>query len=122
MPSVHPIAKDIQTGRFIAGTGGAGRPIGARNKLGEAFVHDLYENWRQFGSATIEQVRQEKPDAYLRVIAQVIPKQIELAGATSMDEMSDEDLIGFLVGLRSAIARSRGKADSLDPGEEAGEG
>ena len=35
-----------EKGRFVPGNnGGAGRPKGSRNLLGEAFIADLYEHW-----------------------------------------------------------------------------
>jgi hypothetical protein len=56
--------------------GQGGRKLGARNKLGEAFVKALFEDFDVHGVATIEQVRLNDPPAYLRVIAGLLPKQI----------------------------------------------
>jgi hypothetical protein len=37
-------------GQFLVGhTGIGGRPRGARNKLGEAFLHDLHADWEKQG-------------------------------------------------------------------------
>jgi hypothetical protein len=48
-----------------------GRPKGARNKLGEDFLTELYENFAVHGAAAIERVCEDDPAAYLRVIVSV---------------------------------------------------
>lgn len=55
----------------------AGRAPGTRNKLGEAFILAMYEDFQQHGTETIEAVRVGKPDQYLKVIAAILPKELE---------------------------------------------
>ena len=54
----------------------AGRPKGARSKLGEAFIKAMLEDFEQHGILAVETVRSEKPDQYLKVIASILPKEI----------------------------------------------
>lgn len=65
--------------RFKPGQSGnpAGRPKGARNKLGEEFLKRLEADFRKHGQEAIEQVRLDKPDVYLKVVAQIVPKQMQ---------------------------------------------
>ena len=65
--------------RFKPGQSGnpAGRPKGARNKLGEEFLKRLESDFRKHGGEAIEQVRRDKPDVYLKVVAQIVPKQMQ---------------------------------------------
>jgi hypothetical protein len=58
-----------------------GRPRGARNKLGEEVLADLYEDFAMHGAAAIERVRQEDFATYLRVIVSLIPKDIRLTAS-----------------------------------------
>jgi len=58
--------------------GNPGRPKGSRNKLGEAFLEALHEDFQANGKEAIETCRLEKPDAYLKVIASILPKQAEI--------------------------------------------
>ena len=51
----------------------SGRPPGARSKLGESFLKALANDFEANGLDTITKVRIEKPDAYLRTIAAVLP-------------------------------------------------
>jgi hypothetical protein len=53
-------------------TGIGGRPRGARNKLGEAFLQDLHADWEMHGKSVIERVRRDDPSTYLRVMASVV--------------------------------------------------
>jgi len=56
----------------------AGRPVGARNRLGEKFLEDLHRDWREHGAKAIEAVRQNDPGTYLRVVASLVPRQMQL--------------------------------------------
>lgn len=55
----------------------AGRPKGSRNKLGEAFIEAIYKDFQEHGVAAIVKVRDQKPDQYLKVVASILPKEIE---------------------------------------------
>jgi hypothetical protein len=72
--------RDVKSGRFVAGnTGNGGRPKGARNKLGEAFVEDLRDCWNRRGIEVLERCADEDPAALLRVIASLMPKDLNLS-------------------------------------------
>lgn len=55
----------------------AGRPKGARSKLGSLFLEKMLEDFEEHGVSVIEAVRTEKPDQYLKVVASILPKEIE---------------------------------------------
>jgi hypothetical protein len=103
--------RDPMSGRFLPGNSGAGggRPRGSRNRLGQQFVDDLCLDWQAHGRAVITAVRNSDPSAYLKVVAQLLPDQIELGAAgdfshlQTADEVieamiaeSGDDLQGFL--------------------------
>ena len=69
--------RDAKTGQFVMGHSGyGGRPKGSRNKLGEQFVEDVYRKWRKHGSDVIERVIRDDPAAFLRTVAQILPKEL----------------------------------------------
>ena len=72
--------------------GNPGRPKGSRNKLGEAFIQALAEDFERHGVEAIERVRIEKPEAYLKVIASLVPKDLNL-NVSKYDHLTDEQLI-----------------------------
>lgn len=82
-----PNDRDPETGRFLAGNNGGGRSLGSRNKLGEAFLKALVDDFETHGVACIEMVRMEKPDAYLRTIAAVLPAAKSRAIAIDLPEL-----------------------------------
>jgi len=68
----------------------AGRPKGSRNKLGEDFIAALHDDFQEHGVAAIQAVRTEKPDAYIKVIASILPKELKI---TSESDLTDDQLI-----------------------------
>ena len=54
----------------------AGRPKGARSKLGEAFIDALLEDWNKNGVQAIIDMRDEKPADYVKIVASILPKEI----------------------------------------------
>ena len=57
----------------------AGRPKGSRNKLSEAFLHALAEDFTK-NTGVIEQIRRDNPVQYANIIAKLMPKLMELSG------------------------------------------
>ena len=94
-----------ERGLFIQGVSGnpSGRPVGARNKLGEDFIRALHESFQEHGPETIETVRTEKPDQYLKVIASLLPKDVNL-NVNNEIEMSDDELRERIRSLADTIA------------------
>lgn len=100
-------------GRFLPGNnGGPGRPKGARNKLGEAFVEALHQDFNDHGADAIVRTREEKPDQYLKVIASLLPKEFKIE---TVSDLTDEQLDARIRQLASLI--EIGVADPPGGGE-----
>lgn len=82
--------------------GNPGRPKGSRNKLGEAFLEAMHADFEQHGANVIETVRKEKPDQYLKVVASILPKDLNV-NINNTDDLTDEQLIQRIRQLDSAI-------------------
>lgn len=82
--------------------GNSGRPKGSRNRLSEAFIEALADDFDAHGPVVIETVRLEKPDQYLKVIASILPKDLKLT-VNEFDGMSDAELIERLQELDAVI-------------------
>jgi hypothetical protein len=76
----------------------AGRPKGSKNKLSEDFVADLYDDWKQRGPSVIARVAEERPHEYLKIIASLLPKDVNLK-ANTLEDMSDDQLMRKLASL-----------------------
>ena len=102
-------------GRFIAGnSGNGGRPKGSRNKLGEEFLRALYADFVAHGVEAIERTREEKPDAYLKVIASILPKQLEIK-ESAFEGVSDHELAALVAAAREALAAHEGDTGRAEP-------
>jgi hypothetical protein len=65
--------------QFKAGSsGGPGRPPGSKNKVTEEFLRVLAADFKKHGKSVIERVREESPDVYLRLVAQLVPKDLDV--------------------------------------------
>ena len=85
-------------GRFISGNSGGGRPKGSRNKLGEAFIDNLYQDWQANGAETIARVREERPQDYLKVVASILPRDMNLK-VSPLENMTDAELNAAIIRL-----------------------
>lgn len=74
------------------GTPGPGRPKGARNKLSEAFIQALHDDFAEHGAAAIATVRETKPDQYLKVIASLLPRDVNLSVVDEAADLTDDEL------------------------------
>jgi|LakMenE01Jun11ns_1017448.scaffolds.fasta_scaffold9952278_2 hypothetical protein len=79
-----------------------GRPKGSRNKLGEAFLEAMHDDFSAHGIDAIIKVRSERPDQYLKVIASILPKELNV-NVNETDAMTDDELINRLRRLDETI-------------------
>lgn len=79
-PIVAPPRKKPRGKPFQKGQSGnpAGRPMHSRQRLSEAFITAISEDFEAHGRTTIERMRRMKPDAYVRVVADLLPKNIKV--------------------------------------------
>jgi hypothetical protein len=87
-------------GQFQPGQSGnpAGRPKGARSKLSESFLKALADD---FSSNVIEKVRSTRPHEYLKIVAAVLPKQMQLEDLTPKrraEDLTDDELASIAAG------------------------
>jgi hypothetical protein len=79
-----------------------GRPAGARNRIQGNFLNRLAEDFDNHGKRAIEAAREEDPMGYVKMIASLLPKQVEPAKA--LEELTDDQLTAGIDFLRSQLA------------------
>lgn len=99
MSTQKPKPEQGANGRFLSGNSGGGRPKGSRNKIGEDFLKAMADDFEEHGQAVIAKVRETKPEAYLRVVADLLPKEMNL-NRDPLEDLSDEQLLARLEVLR----------------------
>lgn len=100
----------------------AGRKKGSRNKLGEHFITALQADWEEHGAAAISTVRQERPHEYLKVVASILPKELNVR-VDPLEEMDDDELTAIVAAARAACRlhqEGRGDAGETEGGKPPG--
>ena len=64
--------------QFQPGNPGGGRKKGSRNKLSEAFIRVLADDFEKGGIEVIERLRVAQPAQYANVIAKLMPKIMDV--------------------------------------------
>lgn len=130
-----PNAKDPLTGQFtsellrgkpnphkVSGPGfqpgNPGRPLGSRHKISESFLKALHADFETGGVAAIARVRDEDPSTYIRVVASMLPKEVEIK--RPLAEMSDDELANAVDLIRAAMAGSIASDGGGAPPEASG--
>jgi Family of unknown function (DUF5681) len=83
-----------------------GRPKGSRSKLSELFIADLYESWKTLGKPALLAAAWTDPVAYVRVVASLMPRELETTITPVTERMSDAQLEAIV---------ARGIEGGLDP-------
>ena len=92
-----------------------GKPKGARNRIQADFMHAIAEDFAEYGRKAITQMREEKPAEYIRAIASLMPKELEIT--RPLDDVSDEELNAAITAVRAVIAAQgagEGVPDALE--------
>jgi hypothetical protein len=93
--------------------GQSGNPGGrskARQELGDAFIRVLRADWAEHGAATVSEMRAKDPVAYVRVVAAMLPEQVEVEVGQG------------LAALLSGIGTDTEGQGAVSPVEETGTG
>ena len=67
-----------------------GRPKEARDRISRAFLTAVAEDFEAHGKAAIIRVREEDPSTYVRVVASLQPKELEIT--RPLDNLTDDEL------------------------------
>ncbi len=95
-------------GRWLKGfSGGPGRPVGSRNKLTEDFLGDLQRSWQKHGATVLDELRQQDPIAYVKVVASIVRvDRVEIGQPNAFDRpQSREEILQRLEEHHGPAAR-----------------
>lgn len=103
--------KPVKPGQVLNPTG---RPKGSRNKLGEAFLADLFASWQEYGPQTLRTVAREHPVEYIKIIVSILPKDAGMADAESpyLSTLTDEQIEESTRWLQDFLAEQGSSKDA----------
>lgn len=119
-PSDDTGSKQVST-RFKPGQSGnpAGRPKGARSRLGEQFIQAMADDFDENGAVVIRQVRTRDPTAYLKIMTSILPREV-LVRAFNLNATVDigaiEQAQGYLEAYRYARDRIGAPISHIEEG------
>jgi hypothetical protein len=84
-----------ERGRYLKGiAGGPGRPAGSRNRLTEDFLGDVHAAWLERGREAIDRVIDERPEAFLAIVARTIDvRRVELGSPGEFARLGNKEAI-----------------------------
>ena len=86
-------------------------------RFSSEFISALLRDFRQGGPAAIAKVRKYQPDAYMKICAFLVPKEMKLEHSTSaIKAMTDEELDAALEALRELMAKRAAEAANVIEG------
>jgi hypothetical protein len=77
----------------------------SRLRLSQKFLSDLEEHYNKIGHRAIEVVFQERPAEYLKFVANLLPKEIELTVDNQLAETTDAELEELIAQVRERRER-----------------
>jgi hypothetical protein len=82
-------------GRYLKGiAGGPGRPLGSRNRLTEDFIGDVHSAWMERGREAIDRVIDERPEAFLAIVARTIDvRRVEVGHPGEFSRLGNKQAI-----------------------------
>ena len=83
--------------------GEGGRLKGSRNKFHKEFIEALAKDFEEHGASVIRIVRAEEPATYLKIMASVMPKELQITESEFAD-LSDAEVAEILAFIRGMKA------------------
>jgi hypothetical protein len=90
-----------------------GRVKGTRNRLSMAFVEALAKDFEEQGEEAIKICRIERPNEYLKIIASLLPKELEITDSR-LQEISDDELDAIIEYVRHQLGGVARETDSRE--------
>lgn len=110
-PKIKEYGKATQFQKGVSPNPG-GKPIGARNRLQGDFLNALAEDFAAHGKSAIELTRETQPAQYLKVVASLMPKELEIK--RPMEDMTDDDIIAGIAALQRLVSASADASGTKD--------
>src|SRR5262245_39971320 len=68
----------------------AGRPLGSKNKLTEAFWQDFHAAWQELGPEALRRCAIDNPKDFCKIAAMLMPKEVDVAVEATITQVRVE--------------------------------
>src|SRR5262245_9098855 len=75
-----------------------------RRRVNQAFLDALLEEFHKNGPKILERVGQEQPGTFMKVLGQLVPKELKVEHSNPLSHLSDEQLAAMVAHLEEQIA------------------
>ena len=100
--------------------GFSGNPGGNRHRtrhlLNQEFMQALLLNFRHEGKRAIEKVSRNQPGVYLRILASLVPREMQIEHTNHIKQMTDEQIEQAIEAIETMLAARAGEAAKVIEG------
>ena len=100
--------------------GVSGNPHGNRHRtrhlLNQEFMQALLLHFRQHGKKAIEKVAREQPGVYLKILALLVPREMQIEHTNRIKQMTDEEIEQAIEAIQTMLAARAGEAAKVIEG------
>src|SRR5215470_4495957 len=94
--------------------GVSGNPHGNRHRtrhlLNQEFMQALLLHFRQHGKKAIEKVARNHPAVYVKILALLVPREMQIEHTNRIKQMTDEEIEQAIEAIEEMLARRSGEA------------
>jgi hypothetical protein len=105
---------------FQPGHQSVGRRKGARHRISTALLEAIAKDFAEHGEEVVKITRIEKPVEYLRIVASLLPRELEIT-VGPLQEITDEELEKLIADARANIIDVTPTTGSRESAAENGE-
>ena len=100
--------------------GVSGNPHGnrhhTRHLLNQEFMEALLLNFRHEGKKAIEKVARNQPGVYLKILALLVPREMQIEQTNRIKQMTDEEIEQAIEAIQTMLAARAGEAEKVIEG------
>jgi hypothetical protein len=87
-----------------------------RHLLNQEFMEALLLNFRHEGKKAIEKVAREQPGVYLKILALLVPREMQIEHTNRIKQMTDEEIEQAIEAIQTMLAARAGEAAKVIEG------
>ena len=98
----------------------SGNPHGNRHRtrhlLNQEFMQALLLHFRQHGKKAIEKVARNQPAVYVKILALLVPREMQIEHTNRIKQMTDEEIEQAIEAIQTMLAARAGEAAKVIEG------